>query len=95
MSERQLYPYPLTIIMDRYSGMSAGGRFTAWNKDPDEIPCKVFGADLEAISFWEEYHEDYADIVSPRRIIGIGDTPDEAVQDLIRKQQEKGVFCGV
>lgn len=38
MSERKLYPYPLTILMDRYSGISAGGTFTAWNREAETIP---------------------------------------------------------
>ena len=35
MSKR--YPYPLTVLMDRYSGIFSGGKFTAWNKEQDSV----------------------------------------------------------
>lgn len=30
--------YPLTIIKDRYSGVYSGGKWLAFNLDPEEIP---------------------------------------------------------
>lgn len=95
MSERKLYPYPLTILMDRYSGMSSGGKFTAWNREPETIPDEVEGGDFESIDFWEEYWRDYDKITSPWDVIGVGNTPNDAVEDLIRRQKEKGLFHGI
>lgn len=95
MSERKLYPYPLTILMDRYSGMSSGDKFTAWNKNPETIPYEVYGGDFEAIDFWEEYYKGYDKIVWSSEVIGVGNTPNDAVEDLIRKQKEKGLFHGI
>jgi hypothetical protein len=95
MNERKLYPYPITILMDRYSGMSAGGTFTAWNREADTIPDDVYGGDFEAIDFWKEYWEDYDKITREWEVIGIGNTPNDAVEDLIRRQKEKGLFYGI
>lgn len=95
MNERKLYPYPLTILMDRYSGMSAGGQFTAWNREAEEIPYEVNGSDLNAIKFWEKYYKKYDEIKYEWQIIGVGNTPNDAVEDLIRRQKEKGLFRGI
>lgn len=95
MSEIKRYPYPLTILMDRYSGMSAGGTFTAWNREPETIPDEVEGGDFEAIDFWEGYHKNYDNLTRPWDIIGVGNTPNDAVDDLIRRQKEKGLFVGI
>ena len=95
MNERKLYPYPLTIIMDRYSGVWAGGTFTAWNREADTIPDDVYGGDFEAIDFWEDYHRTYNKITRPWDVIGVGNTPDEAVDDLILKLKEKNIFVGI
>ena len=95
MSERKRYPYPLTILMDRYSGMSAGGKFTAWNREAETIPDEVEGGDFESIDFWEEYWKNYDRITQPWNVIGVGNTPNDAVDDLIRRQKEKGLFYGL
>jgi hypothetical protein len=95
MSKRKLYPYPLTILMDRYSGMSAGGTFTAWNREAEEIPYEVSGGDFEAIGYWEKYYKNYDKIQYQWQVVGIGNTPNDAVDDLIKKQKEKGLFNGI
>lgn len=92
MEHRKLYPYPLTILKDRYSGMSSGGIFTAWNREPGTIPEEVEGGDFEAIDFWEKYYKNFDAITRDFEIIGVGNTPNEAVEDLIKKQKDKGLF---
>ena len=94
MSKRKIYPYPLTIIQDRYSGMSAGGTFTAWNREVECIPDEVSGGDFEAIGFWEDYWSNYDNITRDFDVIGVGNTPNDAVDDLIRRLQEKDLFIG-
>ena len=84
------YPYPLIIIADRYSGVYSGGKFTAWNKDFDNIPYEIKGDDIEAFNFWEEYRENYDKNIFKYGVIGIGNTPDEAVDDLIKNLINKG-----
>lgn len=64
--------YPLTIISDRYGGAYSGGDFTAWNMDYYEIPKEPDEDDVACMLFW-----DATDIV-----VGRGDTPQEAVDDL-------------
>jgi nitrous oxidase accessory protein NosD len=94
MTERKIYPYPLTIIRDRYSGMSAGGTFTAWNREVECIPDEVSGGDFESIDFWENYWSNYDNITRDFDVIGVGNTPNDAVDDLIRRLQEKDLFIG-
>jgi len=72
--------YPLTIIADRYGGVYSGGAYLAFNLYPCEIPDEVEGSDLITADFWSQFYQDEIDIK-----IGIGQTPDEAYEDL--KQQ--------
>ena len=72
--------YPLTIVMDRYTGVYSGGKFTAWNLDPDKVPEEICWGDNSASEFFD-------DIRYGRRHLtyGIGETPDEAAMDLYIK----------
>lgn len=74
--------YPVTIVEDRYNGTYSGGRYTAWNLFPWEIPDGAFEDDTSCMFFWEdnEKHNEFT--------VGLGDTPDEAERDLIRKMEE-------
>ena len=74
--------YPLTIVMDRYTGTYSGGIFTAWNLDPDEVPKEICWDDSTVMQF-------FADIRNGRRnlVYGIGGTPDEAAMDLYMKKE--------
>lgn len=92
MSEKR-YPYPLAVITDRYSGIFAGAKFTAWNRDPDMIPEDVFGGDGEAMDFWIKYHN--KDINRAFDMVGFGNTPNEAVDDLIKKLESINDFVGL
>lgn len=74
--------YPITIICDRYSGSFSGGKFTAWNLDYDCIPSAVNGGDIEHSTFFLDDRDDY--------VIGIGNTPNKALKDLIKKLNQNG-----
>ena len=66
--------YPLTIVLDRYTGAYSGGKFTAWNLDPDEIPTEPFSNDVDCMNFW------YGD--RNGLVVGLGNTVEEAVGNL-------------
>lgn len=68
--------YPLTVTMDRYTGSYSGGKWTAWNLEPSEIPVEVFEDDVSCGNFW---------FLNEGRIkVGKGETPNEAIEDLRR-----------
>lgn len=67
--------YPLTICKDRYGGCYSGGNYTAWNLDSDCVPSAIHADDMTCCNFWDENY----------RIVGKGDTPDEALGDLEQK----------
>ena len=72
------YPYPLTVVADRYTGSYSDGKFTAWNKEFYEIPTAITDGDMECFDFWDKD--------SPTRHlykVGKGDTPEEAIDSLI------------
>lgn len=71
------YPYPLTVVYDRYGGCYSGGRFTAWNCDADEVPWEIAYDDITCSNFW-----DCSDGGSWEYKIGKGETIDEAIQNL-------------
>lgn len=74
--------YPLTICKDRYGGCYSKGEYTAWNLDPSEVPTESYEAgDVDCWYFWE--HNNIP--------CGLGDSPEEAVCNLIKKvTQEDG-----
>lgn len=72
--------YPLTIVMDRYTGVYSGGRFTAWNLNPDEIPEEICWGHSSALEIFRDIRNGKRNIV-----YGIGGTPDEAAMDLYMK----------
>lgn len=72
--------YPLTIVMDRYNGVYSGGRFTAWNLDPDEVPEEICGDDGSALEIFQNIRNGKRNVV-----YGVGATPDEAAMDLYMK----------
>lgn len=69
------YPYPLTIVSDRYGGVYSGGKFTAWNCESYGVPEGQAGCDLTCSDFWYDNTE----------IVGLGKTPVEAIEDLKNK----------
>lgn len=68
--------YPVTIISDRYDGVYSGGKWTAWNLDESEIPEDASGDDLACYDFWN---------MEEKPVCGIGQTPNEAYEDLKMK----------
>lgn len=76
--------YPLTIVMDRYTGVYSGGIFTAWNLDPDEVPEDICADDNSASEFFDDIRYGYG-YGTRDYIYGIGETPDEAAMDLYTK----------
>lgn len=76
--------YPLTIIRDRYGGIYSGGEYTAWNEDFYSLPEEIDGDDVTAARFFYKC-DSYC--------YGTGKTPDEALEDLIRKiEGSKGAY---
>ena len=69
--------YPVTIIMDRYSGTYSGAYWLAFNLDYNEIPDAVCGSDIDCLNFWENEGKDM--------IVGKGASVEEAYEDLYKK----------
>lgn len=68
--------YPLTIVSDRYNGAYSGGKYTAWNLDPDKIPTEINADDTTCRLFW-------IDLTIDNKIPhGVGKTIEEAVGNL-------------
>lgn len=64
--------YPLTIVSDRYNGTYSGGKFTAWNREPDDIPEGISGDDCSCFEFW----------LDNEIVCGVGNTIQEAIGNL-------------
>jgi hypothetical protein len=70
--------YPCTILLDRYSGAYSGGKWTAFNLSPEDVPGGIDQDDLTCASTWEELKASGARV-------GFGSNPQEAYEDLARK----------
>lgn len=79
--------YPLTIIPDRYNGAFSGGKWTAFNMYYYNIPDEVDDGDMECCNFWNNQRELEKNGENYFRI-GIGNTIDEAMKDLLKKMNE-------
>jgi len=75
-------PCPLCIIEDRYGGAYSGACFLAFNLSPSYIffELPVDAGDVECQNFWEGNDPDH-DVND--YIIGKGNTPEEALKNLI------------
>ncbi len=70
--------YPCTIITDRYGGTYSGGQWTAFNLDFWCMPYPIGQDDISCAKFWHGVeHKKY--------IIGKGDSPQKAYEDLAKK----------
>jgi len=70
--------YPLTIITDRYRGTYSGAQYLAFPLLHTEVPPAVCGNDGDCLHFWQsEPNLNY--------FIGKGDTPHEAIANIIDK----------
>jgi hypothetical protein len=74
--------YPLTIVMDRYSGTYSGGRYVAWNCQPDMVPLDGQEDDITAAEFWSG-QEGYETVDIPA--YAVGDTIEDAIRNLYQK----------
>lgn len=80
-------PYPLTIIEDRYSGTYSDGRFLAFNLYSNKVSeLPVDADDISCKRFWDGLDEDFP---IEDYVIGKGNSPDAALQDLIEKIKEE------
>lgn len=70
--------YPTTIICDRYSGTYSGADWLAFPLDYSDVPEEVDGGDTECWMFWDNYDG----------IVGKGNTPQEAMNDLIKMMSD-------
>lgn len=69
--------YPTTIVCDRYSGAYSHGKWLAFPYDWWDVPSEVEGGDTECWLFWQDYNG----------IVGKGDTPQSALEDLTSKMK--------
>ena len=70
--------YPVTIIMDRYSGTYSKGNWLAFQLEAQNIPEDIGGGDPDEAYFWRNHNE-------KELPIGKGNTPQLAHEDLIKK----------
>lgn len=71
-------PYPVTIFTTRYSGIYEGAQWGAAPCEYDALSYLATEDDLEAIEWWSEYSY----------IVGKGDHPDKAMNDLLEKLKD-------
>lgn len=72
--------WPVTIVKARYRGYE-GGEWLAFNVEYYNVPMSVYGDDISCSTFFEAY--DRSNKKKNPLKIGRGDTPDEAVKDLV------------
>jgi hypothetical protein len=68
---------PIIIIQTRYGGTYEGGRWAALYYHPHDFPDEAWGGDTVAAVWWVDH----------AREVGVGETPDEALEDLRRKRR--------
>lgn len=77
----------MTIIEDRYGGAYSGGKWIACPGDVFwsttnflEKFREIWSDDVSCSMWWDEHKDD----------VGVGQTPEEARQDLLRKHPDAG-----
>ena len=80
-------PYPLTITLDRYSGVYSGGLYVAWNCDADAVPTEPSDDDVTCAGFWGRAEQDMLDGDIP--CYGIGVNPEKAILNLVESMLAK------
>lgn len=65
--------WPLTIMLTRYNGVYEGGKWAAFNLSPAHIPAEAHGNDVTCATWWDYLGS---------KIAGVGNTPEEAVENL-------------
>ncbi len=80
-------PYPLCIVKDRYGGAYSGASFLAFNKDASNVAdLPINAGDLDCEIFWDNRDKEYP---LEDYVIGKGNTPDEALWDLVKQLEDK------
>jgi hypothetical protein len=69
----------VTIVTARYGGIYEPGKWLAFGGGPRELPDEWDAEDTVCIEFWRQR----------RNEVGGGDTPDEALADLLAKQAQR------
>ena len=80
-------PYPLTITLDRYSGVYSGGLYVAWNCDADAVPTEPSDDDVTCAGFWDRAEQYMLDGDIP--CYGIGVNPEKAILNLVEAMLAK------
>lgn len=76
-------PYPITIVLDRYSGVYSKGLWTAWNCYPQDVPSAPSMDDVTCNKFWD---------FDPKATeAGVGKSPIEALLNLQSKLAKEDV----
>jgi hypothetical protein len=78
--ERRQPPSVVTIVSARYGGIYEPGKWLAFPCSPEAMPEEWNADDGTCMEFWR----------TRRHEVGGGETPDEALADLRRKQQANG-----
>lgn len=73
--------WPVTIVTARYQGGYEGGKWLAFNMEYGNVPEAVYGDDISCANFFDEYNKSNRK-KNPLKI-GRGDTPDDALKDLV------------
>ena len=68
--------YPMTIVSDRYMGTYSGGEYTCWPLPSYRVPYEIDEDNVTCGRFWRD---------ADKSMIGIGNTPQEAIKDLENK----------
>jgi hypothetical protein len=76
---------PGTIVEDRYGGTFSGGAWVAYGNDFAMVPREANGDDNTCMDFWDEVRRGENDLVG---FVGLGDTPQEAIDDYKAKSLE-------
>ncbi|TMR91976.1 hypothetical protein [Nonomuraea basaltis] len=64
--------YAVTVVATGYSGSYEGGAWAAFLLEPWDVPQDAFAGDMTAYGWWKEHGG----------MVGVGDSPDEAVASL-------------
>jgi hypothetical protein len=88
------FPFPLTVIRDRYGGAFSGGVFLAFHLDASNVPYAVFADTITCDHFWNgPLAIEKKNCEADRYLVGIGCSPNEAVENLIIiAQQHNAAF---
>lgn len=73
--------FPVTIVADRYGGCYSGGKWLALQVNNDDVPDEIGASDPDEEMFWREHDDN-------KFPIGKGNTPNEALADLISKSKK-------